>query len=153
MVPHKISVLPKASLVLIDWEPKTFSVPRHHTDWVVHIIHSSMVGNWLGMLLAWTQFVLRTYVDRPRRTNDYRTVCNVYQFGRFRIRLPRCLGGWSKEAQTFDFELGKRMSSCTGEPRSFSFFRQLVSLAILRVSLARSHLDLLWMKFITSGDL
>lgn len=63
------------------------------------------------------------------KRNHYRTVCNMYHFVAFAVD---CLGGWSKEAQKFGLELGKRMSISTGEPKSLSFFRQRVSIAIQR---------------------
>jgi len=64
-----------------------------------------------------------------KKRNDYRTVCNLYHFVAFAVD---CFGGWSKEAQIFGIELGKRMSRNTGETRSLSFFRQRVSIAIQR---------------------
>ncbi|KAJ6638968.1 hypothetical protein Bhyg_11706 [Pseudolycoriella hygida] len=63
------------------------------------------------------------------KRNDYRSVCNQYHFLAFAVD---CLGVWSNEAKVFGAELGRRMSTCTNEPRSLTFFRQRIGLAIMR---------------------
>ncbi len=59
----------------------------------------------------------------------YASVKDNYYFIAFAVD---CFGAWSDEALKFGTELGIRMSSSTGEPRSFSYFRQRISIAIQR---------------------
>jgi hypothetical protein len=59
----------------------------------------------------------------------YSSVKDSYFFIAFAVD---CFGSWSDEALRFGKELGTRMISSTGEPRSFSFLRQRISIAIQR---------------------
>lgn len=59
----------------------------------------------------------------------YVSVKDSYYFVAFAVD---CFGSWSDEALKFGTELGTRLAFSTGEPRSLTYFRQRISIAIQR---------------------
>jgi len=64
-----------------------------------------------------------------RKSTKYAELMPAYEFCLFVVET---LGTWGPEAQALAKEIGKRISELTGEPRSASFLRQQIDVALER---------------------
>ena len=62
-----------------------------------------------------------------KKRSKYSSLCNMYQFNPVAIET---MGPWGPNAGDFIAEIGKRLSTVTGDPRSTAFLRQRISMAV-----------------------